>query len=85
MKNYNSLDELVEVLQNGEIAVMPTETVYGLAASIFDDNAVRKIFEKKKRPQDNPLIVHLSDKEQIKNIAIVENQIEQKLIDLLMP
>ncbi len=39
---------------------MPTETVYGLAANALDENAVKSIFEAKGRPQDNPLIVHIS-------------------------
>ena len=50
-----------ELLRNGNVVAIPTETVYGLAAQIFDDNAVRRIFEVKGRPQDNPLIVHISD------------------------
>ncbi|HMT01368.1 MAG TPA: L-threonylcarbamoyladenylate synthase, partial [Candidatus Absconditabacterales bacterium] len=85
MKQYNSLQDVAEVLKNGTIAVIPTETVYGLAATVFDDNAVKKIFEKKRRPADNPLIVHLSHRDQIDSIAIVENELERKLIDLWMP
>ena len=44
---------------------MPTETVYGLAANAFDAAAASKIFEAKGRPQDNPLILHISGPEQI--------------------
>lgn len=47
-----------ELLRAGELVVIPTETVYGLAASAFDAPAVRAIFSAKERPQDNPLIVH---------------------------
>ncbi len=49
------------LLRNGEVVAIPTETVYGLAAQIFDDDAVHRIFTVKGRPQDNPLIVHISD------------------------
>lgn len=54
-------DEAAEILKDGGLVAIPTETVYGLAANALDENAVRKIFEAKGRPQDNPLIVHISD------------------------
>lgn len=56
-------------LQNGELAAIPTETVYGLAANAFDPEAVKKIFAAKGRPQDNPLIVHIADVSEIYSIA----------------
>ena len=48
------------LLRDGEVVGIPTETVYGLAANAFDEVAVSKIFKAKGRPQDNPLIVHIS-------------------------
>ena len=50
-----------ELLRQGELVAMPTETVYGLAADARNEKAVAAIFEAKGRPQDNPLIVHISD------------------------
>ncbi|MEG0340063.1 MAG: Sua5/YciO/YrdC/YwlC family protein, partial [Oscillospiraceae bacterium] len=50
------------LILNGEIIGMPTETVYGLGANALDENAVKKIYEAKGRPSDNPLIVHIYDK-----------------------
>lgn len=50
-----------EILRDGGVVGIPTETVYGLAANALDSNAVKKIFEAKGRPQDNPLIVHIAD------------------------
>ena len=50
-----------QLLRQGELVVMPTETVYGLAADARNEAAVASIFEAKGRPQDNPLIVHISD------------------------
>lgn len=55
----------------GELAAIPTETVYGLAANALDGSAVRRIFEAKGRPMDNPLIVHISGFEQIKKFNLV--------------
>ena len=46
------------LLQQGELVALPTETVYGIAADARNGEAVKKIFEAKGRPQDNPLIVH---------------------------
>lgn len=49
------------IINESGVVAMPTETVYGLAASALDESAVKKVFEAKGRPQDNPLIVHISD------------------------
>jgi len=48
------------LLQDGEIVAFPTETVYGLGANALDERAIRKIYEAKGRPSDNPLIVHVA-------------------------
>ena len=58
-----------ELLKKGGIVAIPTETVYGLAASAFDDEAIKKVFIAKGRPQDNPLIVHIADFDNIENIV----------------
>lgn len=55
-----ALEESAELFQNGEVVGIPTETVYGLAANAFDEEAVKKIFIAKGRPNDNPLIVHIA-------------------------
>ncbi len=60
-KDMENLQKAAEILKNGGSVAMPTETVYGLAANAYDEAAVREIFEAKGRPQDNPLIVHVSD------------------------
>lgn len=58
-----------ELLKQGEVVGMPTETVYGLAANAFDEQAVRKIFKAKNRPADNPLIVHIADLDMINDLV----------------
>lgn len=60
------------ILKNGGVVAFPTETVYGLGASAFDEKAVRKVFELKKRPYYDPLIVHISSLKQLKEIAEVD-------------
>ncbi len=55
-----------ELLRAGEVVALPTETVYGLAANAFDENAVAKIFQIKGRPANNPIIVHVAGIEMAK-------------------
>lgn len=59
-----------DIIRKGEIVAIPTETVYGLAADAFNIQAVLKTFKAKGRPADNPLIIHISNMEQLKSIAV---------------
>ncbi|MBQ3114838.1 MAG: threonylcarbamoyl-AMP synthase [Clostridia bacterium] len=68
-----------DILKNGGLVAFPTETVYGLGANALDENAVKKIFEAKGRPADNPLIVHISDYE-ILNELVTEIPEKAKLL-----
>ena len=61
----NTVSTAAAILRNGGLVAIPTETVYGLAANALDGKAVKKIFEAKGRPNDNPLIVHVSSLEEI--------------------
>jgi L-threonylcarbamoyladenylate synthase len=60
---------VVALLRAGQVAVLPTETVYGLAANAFDPVAVRKIFQIKARPANNPIIVHVATLEMARSCA----------------
>lgn len=55
----SNIDKAVKALINDEIVALPTETVYGLAGNAYNDSVIRKIFDLKKRPLYNPLIVHI--------------------------
>lgn len=57
------------ILEANELVAIPTETVYGLAANAFNEEAVKKIFKLKKRPTFNPLIVHIKSVEYLNEIA----------------
>ena len=54
-----------DILRRGGLVAIPTETVYGLAANALDGQAVKKIYQAKGRPSDNPLIVHISQASQL--------------------
>lgn len=57
--NDNSISLAKHIINKGSVVAFPTETVYGLGANAFNDDAVKSIFEIKGRPADNPLIVHV--------------------------
>lgn len=69
----------------GGVVAFPTETVYGLGANVFDETAVAKIFEAKRRPADNPLIAHVGRLEQIGELAVAVTDPARKLIDAFFP
>ena len=75
----------VEHLKNGEVVAFPTETVYGLGAPLFSEKSVRKIFQLKKRPLDNPLIAHISDLQQLERIVSSVPQSFSLLSDAFFP
>ncbi len=60
-ESSEDIAKAAELIKNGQIVGIPTETVYGLGADACNEAAVRAIFAAKGRPADNPLIVHLSD------------------------
>ena len=64
-----SLETAASLLKQGQVVAVPTETVYGLAASIDHVSAIRDIFKLKGRPQDNPLIVHVASIGDVEKMA----------------
>ena len=67
--DQNIIKEAANIINRGGIVVFPTETVYGIGADAFNEEAVDKIFEAKGRPQDNPLIVHISEIDELYDLA----------------
>ncbi len=64
-----SLEKGAEIIRAGGLVAFPTETVYGLGADAMNGEAVNSIFRAKGRPNDNPLIVHVCSKEQMKELG----------------
>ena len=79
-----SLTLAARLLADGKLVAFPTETVYGLGAHALDAEAVRGIFAAKGRPADNPLIVHIHDRCQLKDICEV-NGLAIRLMDAFWP
>jgi L-threonylcarbamoyladenylate synthase len=67
--SYPQIAQAAKMLKESEVVAFPTETVYGLGANACSDEAVRKIFEAKGRPSDNPLIVHIASQEKLNDIV----------------
>lgn len=80
-----SLEYAAELLKNGKVVGIPTETVYGLGANALDEKAVADIFKAKGRPQDNPLIVHIADKNMLEELAYDIPELAYKCAELFMP
>ncbi|MFP4558638.1 MAG: L-threonylcarbamoyladenylate synthase [Archaeoglobaceae archaeon] len=73
-----------DIIKKGGLVAFATETVYGLGADALNQEAVRKLFEVKQRPSENPLIIHVARKEQIYEVVEV-NETAEKLIEEFFP
>ncbi len=80
-----SVNEAVKIIKKGGVVVFPTETVYGIGARIDSVRGVSGIFKAKMRPADNPLIVHVSDERQVKQLVSEIPDVFYKLIDKFWP
>lgn len=82
------MDKVKEIggeIREGKLVVIPTETVYGLGANALDENAVEKIFLAKGRPQDNPLIVHIGDFEDLYRLVEEVPLVAKKAMEMFWP
>ena len=77
--------EAGEIIKNGGLVAFPTETVYGLGANALDEKAVKSIYAAKGRPSDNPLIVHIAEKEDIVPLVKEVTPAAKALIDEFFP
>ena len=82
--NKKILNKTVKILKEGNLAALPTETVYGLAGNAYSKNAVKKIFKLKKRPKKNPLIIHYKNIEDAK-LDVILNEDFYKLYKRFCP
>ncbi|KJJ85531.1 tRNA threonylcarbamoyladenosine biosynthesis protein [Candidatus Omnitrophus magneticus] len=83
--DYSLMKRAAEFIKKGGLVAFPTETVYGLGAKGTDEKAVAKIFEAKARPLEDPLIVHIKDKNDLYKIAKDVPRLAEKLIEKFWP
>lgn len=79
------LEIAASFIRAGGTVAFPTETVYGLGANVFDEAAVGKIFEAKRRPADNPLIAHVAAVDQIRELAAEITESTERFIETFFP
>ena len=84
-ENINKIKEAAQEINNGNLVLFPTETVYGIGANALNKEAVSKIFKAKGRAGDNPLIVHISNINMLDKLVKQPNQIEKKLMENFWP
>ncbi len=74
-----------QAIRDGQLVIIPTETVYGLAANAMDSEAVERIFTAKGRPSDNPLIVHVESRNTVDDLASSVPEYADQLMDAFWP
>jgi len=79
----SDISKAISALKNGQVIVYPTDTLYGLGADIYNDIAVRKVFEIKKRPFNDPLSVAVSNIDELKNIAFIDDKAKSLIVKFL--
>ena len=80
-----NLEKCAKLLKDGVIVAFPTETVYGLGGNALLPESVKKIYQAKGRPSDNPLIVHIAKKEQVYALASSVPKLAEVIIEKFMP
>ena len=82
--NKNKIENAKKLLRSGELVIFPTETVYGLGGNANDKNAIKRIYNIKKRPANNPIICHFESLQEIKKNFHL-NKLEEILAKKLWP
>ena len=80
LENYPQVVDAADFLRKNEVVALPTETVYGLGGNAESDQAVAKIFAAKGRPGDNPLIIHIADRNQLSRFV---TEVPEKAVTLM--
>lgn len=73
--NKKNLTKASKLIKLGKVIAIPTETVYGLAGNAYRNDSVKKIYSLKKRPKNNPLIVHFSSVKTMKQEVVINEQL----------
>ncbi|MEH7074383.1 L-threonylcarbamoyladenylate synthase [Neobacillus drentensis] len=85
LENNPQVVDAANFLRDNEVVALPTETVYGLGGNAESDEAVRKIFAAKGRPSDNPLIIHIAGKKQLRSFVAEIPEKAERLMEAFWP
>ncbi|MGN0965990.1 MAG: L-threonylcarbamoyladenylate synthase [Candidatus Coprovivens sp.] len=79
------MKEIVEVIKDGGVVIMPTDTIYGIIADATNESAIQRVYEMKKRNENKPMLMLVNGKEMLEKYVSSINDVERKLIDELWP
>ena len=83
--NEESLNQIADSINNGNVVVFPTETVYGIGANAFDENAIKKLYEIKERPYNKPISLLVNSFSMIEDVVEELSDMERVIIDKFFP
>ena len=83
--DYDKLHVPAEILKQGGVVIFPTETVYGIGANALNEDAVKKIYEAKRRPNDKPISLLVSNMNMIEMVSKDITELEYKLMKTFFP
>ena len=84
-ENFTKLKMPAEIIKQGGIVIFPTETVYGIGANAFDENAVKRLYDVKRRPLNKPISLLVSDMDMVNQVAKDITELEYKLMERFFP
>ncbi len=82
---FSKIRRVSEIIKNGGVVAFPTETVYGVAADAFNEKAIRRVFEVKKRPLERPLPIQIGKKEEIFRLTRQISKVSLRVIEEFFP
>lgn len=83
--NEEALSKIADSINNGNVVIFPTETVYGIGANGFDEDAIRKLYEIKERPYNKPISLLVNSFSMIEEVAEDLSDTERAIIDKFFP
>lgn len=83
--DYTKLIEPANIIKHGGIVIFPTETVYGIGVNGLDEEAVKKLYKVKKRPEDKPISLLVSNMDMVNQISKDISEVEYKLMETFFP
>lgn len=79
------MNEIVKVIRDGGVVIMPTDTIYGIIADATNEDAIRRVYDVKKRDGNKPILMLVNSYEMLDKYVMNVNDIERKLIDNMWP
>lgn len=79
------MKEIIDVINNDGIVIMPTDTIYGIVAKATNEDVIKRVYSLKRRDDRKPMLILVSDNEMLKDYVSSINELEQTLIDNLWP